>query len=152
MLRVYSRSDSLISTTDWTTPTFDAPVALFVGGGGASYDFRVENTKNTLEDPFRCGGFKCGLERYGETCQDVVNEDDCVWRIFEVPYQLFRFQSDGVEPFNNWTLTLRNPSIEDIGSLPIRIECSLIDHGGSELYLHKLNRFSNEFILEVIDL
>ena len=61
-----------------------------------------------------------------------------------------QFASDGVVPFNNWTLTFGNPTIDDIGSLDIRIECWMIDN---ILYgRHENNKFSNEFTLEIIDL
>lgn len=61
------------------------------------------------------------------------------------------FASDGVEPFNNWTLTIDEPTIADIGSYPTRIECSMLDNR-QNLPGHIGNRFSNEFTLEIIDL
>ena len=131
--------DCAISNTYWTSPTFDIPVALFVGGGGVSYDFRVENTLNTAEDPDHCsGGYECGLDSRANGMS------------FDVPYDLMTFASDGVEPFNNWTLTFGDPSTDDVGILAIRIECWMIDY--IPRAIHAGNKFSNDFTLEIIDL
>ena len=124
---VYTLYDCQISSTYWTSPTFDAPVALFVGGGGVSYEFSVDNSLNTPEDPEHCGSFQCGIKEDNWICQDPDNYGGCEQFIFDAP-DLMTFESDGVEPFNNWTLTFDNPSTSDAGSLAIRIECWMLDN------------------------